>query len=132
MSTEFTVSDTVPAPPQDLYDAWLDSAGHAAMTGAAAHASAAVGGAFDAWDGYISGTNLELGPGLRIVQAWRTQQFEAQADASRIEVTFEEAAGGARVTIRHSGIPDGQPDYEQGWVDHYLEPMKRHYGPPSP
>ena len=128
MSIEFTVSDTIPAPPQDLYDAWLDTDGHAAMTGAAAHASAEAGGTFDAWDGYISGTNLELGPGLRIVQAWRTQQFEGDAEDSRIEVTFEEAADGTRVTIRHSGIPDGQPDYEQGWVDHYLEPMKRHYG----
>lgn len=128
MSIEFTVSDIVPAPPQDLYDAWLDSEGHTAMTGGAAHVSAEAGGSFDAWDGYISGTNLELGPGLRIVQAWRTQQFEKQHDDSRLEVTFEEAAGGARVTVRHTSIPDGQPDYEQGWVDHYFEPMKRHYG----
>ncbi len=128
MSVEFTVSDIVPAPPRDLYDAWLDSAGHTAMTGAEAHASAEVGAEFDAWDGYISGTNLELGPGLRLVQAWRTQQFEADAGDSRVEVTFEEAGGGTRVTIRHAGIPDGQPDYEQGWVDHYLDPMKRHYG----
>ena len=60
MSTEFTVADTIPAPAQDLYDAWLDSAGHTAMTGGAAHVSAEVGGTFDAWDGYISGKNLEL------------------------------------------------------------------------
>ena len=128
MPVEFTVSDVIPAAPQELFDAWLDSAGHTAMTGGEAHTTAEVGGTFDAWDGYISGTNLELGPGLRIVQAWRTQQFGADAADSRIEVTFEEADGGTRVSIHHTGIPDGQPDYEQGWVDHYLDPMKRHYG----
>ncbi len=128
MSIDFTVSDVIPAPPRDLYDAWLDSAGHTAMTGGAAHASAEVGGSFDAWDGYISGTNLELGPGPRIVQAWRTQQFEAGQEDSKIEVTFEDDPGGTRLTIHHTNIPDGQPDYEQGWVDHYLDPMKRHYG----
>ncbi len=127
MSLEFTVADVVAATPQDLYDAWLDSERHTAMTGGAAHVSAEVGGTFDAWDGYISGTNLELGPGLRIVQAWRTRQFEEQHADSRIEVTFEAAEGGTRVTIRHTDVPDGQPDYEQGWVDHYLDPMKRHF-----
>ena len=128
MSIEFKVSDVIPAAPQEVYDAWLDSDGHTAMTGSPAHATAKVGGTFDAWDGYISGTNLEFGPGLRIVQAWRTQQFEEQHESSRIEVTFEEAAGGTHVTIHHTDVPDGQPDYGQGWVDHYLEPMKRHYG----
>lgn len=128
MSIDFTVSDTIPAAPQALYDAWLNSESHTAMTGGAAHVSAEIGGSFDAWDGYISGTNLELGPGLRIVQAWRTQQFEEQHEDSRIEVTFEGTDGGTLVTIRHTGVPDGQPSYEQGWVDHYLDPMKKHYG----
>ena len=46
MTIEFTVSETIPATPQEIYDAWLDSDGHAAMTGGEAHASAEVGGNF--------------------------------------------------------------------------------------
>ena len=47
MSLAFSVSDVIPAVPQAIYDAWLDSAGHAAMTGGKpATCSAAVGGAF--------------------------------------------------------------------------------------
>ena len=73
MTLEFTVSAIIPASPETIYEAWLDSDGHTKMTGSPAHATANVGGAFDAWDGYISGKNLELKPGERIVQSWRGQ-----------------------------------------------------------
>ena len=36
MTYDFKLSCTLPASPQDIYDAWLDSATHSAMTGAGA------------------------------------------------------------------------------------------------
>ena len=39
MSFSFTLIDTIPATPRQIYDAWLDSRGHTAMTGSAAEAS---------------------------------------------------------------------------------------------
>ena len=33
MPFDFSVSDIIPAAPQAIYDAWLDSRGHAAMVG---------------------------------------------------------------------------------------------------
>ena len=66
------------------------------MTGGAATASAAVGGAFTAWDNYISGCNLALEPGRRIVQSWRTTRFTAEDADSQIEVLLEAVGGATR------------------------------------
>ena len=44
MPVEFEVSALINAPPQAVYDAWLDSVQHSAMTGGAATVSNEVGG----------------------------------------------------------------------------------------
>ena len=117
---EFEISTIIAAPAQEIYAAWLDSARHAAMTGAAARCSDQVGGSFEAWDGYISGVNLALDPGLRIVQSWRTVEFSAADPDSQIEVTLLAVAGGTSLTLRHSNLPEHGWQYEQGWVDSYF------------
>lgn len=128
MTFAFTVSAVIPAAPRDIYDAWLDGRKHAQMTGTQkAKGSTRVGGKIAAWDRYISGRNLKLVPGKRIVQAWRTTEFVASDADSQIELTFEKTARGTRVTLRHSDVPDGHTGYESGWVTHYLEPMKRYF-----
>ena len=127
MATDFAVSDVLPATPEAVYDAWLSSTGHSAMTGADAEIDPRPGGAFQAWDGYISGTTIELEPGRRIVQDWRTSEFDAADPDSRIEVRLERADQGTRITVSHTNIPDGQPDYEQGWRDNYFDPMREFF-----
>jgi activator of HSP90 ATPase len=111
-----------------VYDAWIDGEGHTAMTGSSASSSAGEGGRFSAWDGYIEGTHLDLHAPKRIVQAWRTSEFPQGAPDSKLIVLLEPEEGGTRVTIVHTDIPEGQgAQYEQGWKDHYLEPMQRHF-----
>jgi uncharacterized protein YndB with AHSA1/START domain len=129
MSFEFTVSDVIPATPDAIYAAWLDSVGHTGMTGAKrAEASAVVGDRFTAHDGYISGTNLVLEPSRRIVQSWRTTRFTDADPDSRIEVTLEPVAGGTRVTVAHSSVPDGHTGYQDGgWQHNYFDPMKTYF-----
>jgi activator of HSP90 ATPase len=127
MTHKFTVSETIPAAPKQVYDAWLSSKGHAAMTESGARVSARVRGAFTAWDGYISGTNLKLKPGKQIVQSWRTTGFAPSDPDSQIEVLLEKAPGGTKVTIRHTNIPGGQSDYKSGWRECYFEPMKKYF-----
>ena len=114
--------------PKMIYEHWLSSEGHSAMTGGSAEASPEVGAAFNAWDGYIWGKNLELEEDRRIVQSWRTTEFADEDEDSRLEVVLEPTGDGCQITIRHSHIPEGQTQYEQGWVDHYLEPMKSYFG----
>jgi len=127
MTQSFTVSDLIPASPEAIYKAWLDSEGHSNMTGSPARASAQVGETFDAWDGYISGTNRELEPGKRILQAWRTTEFAPSDPDSRVEIIFEAAGGGTKITIHHSDLPEDGDQYLQGWIDYYFQPMKEYF-----
>ena len=128
MTIEFTVSAVIPASREEIYDAWLDSDGHTTMTGSPAHATANVGDAFDAWDGYISGKNLELEPGKRIVQSWRGSSYSDSDGDSQIEVKLEPVEGGTKITLTHTNVPDDQASHEPGWTTHYFEPMKKHFG----
>jgi activator of HSP90 ATPase len=130
MPFAFSVSDIVPASPQAIYDAWLDSAGHAAITGGKpARISREVGADFTVWNGYITGRNLTLEPGRRIVQSWRTTKFAKDDPDSQIEVLLEPVAGGTRVTVHHTNVPDGHTSYrDTGWQQSYFDPMKAHFG----
>ncbi len=124
MSIEFEVETLITAPAQTLFNAWLDSDQHTAMTGGEAHVSDEIGGAFTAWDGYISGSNLELSPPGRILQSWRTVEFSDDEADSVLEVLFEPAGDRTRVKIRHSNLPAHGMIYKEGWVENYFEPMK--------
>ena len=129
MKNGFTISAVIPARASAIYKAWLNSNGHAAMTGSPAKVSGKVGGKFSAWDGYIFGTTLELDPGRRIVQAWRTSEFPDEAPDSNLEIVLEEVKGGTKVTLTHRDMPEDQvTSYRQGWEDFYFKPMKEYFG----
>ncbi|HYM02843.1 MAG TPA: SRPBCC domain-containing protein [Stellaceae bacterium] len=128
MTFRFTVSAVLAASPKEVYDAWLDGRKHGAMTGARARGSKKVGGTFAAWDDYISGRNLILEPGKRIVQAWRTTQFSDKDPDSQIELLLTRVAGGTKLTLRHTKVPDGHESYRDGgWRENYFAPMKAYF-----
>jgi uncharacterized protein YndB with AHSA1/START domain len=128
MSYSFTLTDIIPAPPAAVYDAWLDSRAHGAMTGAKASQSPRIGAKVTAWNGYISGQNLDLVPGRRIVQSWRTTKFTDADPDSRIALTLRPVPGGTRLILRHSRVPNGHTSYEEGgWQKSYFAPMKAYF-----
>lgn len=129
MSTDsFRVRAEFPVPPLTLYEAWISGPLHAAMTGAAAICDARPGGEFTAWDGYISGTIVELAPGVRIVQRWRTLEFAAADPDSRLVLELSATPSGCALSVSHSEIPAGQgASYEGGWEDHYFAPMRAYF-----
>jgi len=124
---QFEVSDVIPAKPESIYNAWLNSEEHTLMTGAFAKVSANIGEPFEAWDGYIQGKNLELEPPRRILQSWRTSEFSADEEDSRLEILFELKGNEALITIRHSNLPPHGMQYKQGWIDSYFDPMKSYF-----
>jgi activator of HSP90 ATPase len=97
------------------------------MTGSPARVSARPGGRFTAWSGYISGKNLKLVPGKRIVQAWRTTEFAATDPDSQIDIELEPTPHGTRLALHHTNIPAGQSDYRSGWNECYFAPMKEYF-----
>ncbi|MFT5405980.1 MAG: activator of HSP90 ATPase [Verrucomicrobiales bacterium] len=111
-----------------VFNAWLDSDEHSAMTGGAAVCTALSDEEFSAWDGYISGKNLKIVPHTYIKQSWRTTEFDENDASSIVEIRLKKVGAGCEVTLKHKDIPDGQPDYNQGWQDHYLIPMEEYFG----
>ena len=122
------LSAHIPASPERVYEAWIHPERHAAMTGGAANGESGEGGAFTAWDGYITGRFLELSPPGRIVMAWRTAEFPEDAPHSRVEIGLVAEGEGTRLTLSHTDIPKGQGErYRTGWDNFYFQPMIRHF-----
>ncbi len=118
----------IPASPDEVYDAYIDPKKHSAFTGAEATCDPRVGGEFTAWDGYITGKNLELEKGKRIVQEWSTSEWPEDYPPSRLELTFSKVQGGTELTMVHSEVPASQAeDYRQGWIDDYWDLLKEYF-----
>ena len=62
---------TFKASPHQVYNMLMNSKKHQSLSGEPAKISRKVGGKFTAWGSHISGINLVLKPGKKIVQAWR-------------------------------------------------------------
>jgi len=127
MKLEFTLTAQFSASPEQVYDAWLDGPLHSQMTGSPATGSKEVGEAFTASDDYIRGKNVELVPNEKIVQSWRTIEFDQDDEDSRLEIDLKPSTEGCELTLKHSNIPEGHIEYEQGWVDHYFDPMQAYF-----
>lgn len=122
------ISDTFSAPRNVVYAALLDSVAHGDIIGDQAEIKNREDAPFRLWDGYITGKNLTLVPNTRIVQSWRSTDFPFAHPDSTVETVFERTEEGCRVTIVHSGIPDGLAETcKKGWLDFYFKPMKKYF-----
>jgi activator of HSP90 ATPase len=125
-----TITQTVivPAPPVDVYDAFVNARRHAAFTGSPATGVARVGGRFTACDGYIAGVHRELVKGRKVVQDWRTTEWPDGAPDSLLTLTLRKAKGGTALKMVHSNVPAAQADrYRQGWIDYYWTPLTTYF-----
>ena len=115
---------TFKARPHVVYEMLMDSAEHASFSGAPASISREVGGAFTAYDGALTGTNVELVPDAKIVQSWRAGDWP-EGHYSTATFLLEEADGGTRLTFTQTGVPEqNYDDIRQGWRDFYWSKME--------
>ena len=94
------------------------------LSGEKADISREVGGAFKAWGDHISGFNLVLQPGRKIVQAWRAHDW--WADHYSI-ATFElrQVEVGTELRFTQIGVPPHRFDgHSRGWIETYWRPMQ--------
>lgn len=124
---ELTLKTIIEASPKELYTTWLNSEGHARMTGGGASITDQIGAQFTAWDGYIEGINLELEPNQRILQTWRTSDFDTSDEDSRLEILLKDLDGQTELTLNHSNLPEHGEQYKKGWDNHYFQPMKKYF-----
>ena len=128
MSESIEVSRVIPGTPEAIYKAWLSGSEHGQMTGSTATYNDA-DDSFTAWDGYIYGKTLEKAPYSRILQSWRSTEFQEADPPSTLEILLAPEGDGTRVTLKHAGTPAGQTDaYRSGWEEHYFHPMTKYFG----
>ena len=112
------------ASPRAVYDLIMVSRKHQSLSGEKAVISQKVGGPFTAWNGHLTGFNLALRSGKKIVQAWRATGWWPDHYSIAIFDLQQEAAG-TKLTFTQIGIPS--PRYSghyRGWIETYWTPMQ--------
>jgi uncharacterized protein YndB with AHSA1/START domain len=105
------------ASPRQVYDMLMDSKKHRSLSGQPAKISRKVGGKFTAWGSHISGFNLALKPGQKIVQAWRaTGWWPDHYSVAIYEIA--KTRGRTRLKFTQIGIPPNRySGHYRGWRD---------------
>jgi activator of HSP90 ATPase len=124
-----TITQTViitGATPHELYEILMDETKHAELVNSTAKISRAIGGRFEAYDGYIEGTNIELVQDKKIVQNWRGEEnCWPKEHYSKLIITFEKDNDGTRITLSQEGVPEEcVDDFDNGWYEFYWNPMQ--------
>lgn len=113
------------APPERVYAALTNADQFKAMTNAPAELDVRAGGAISLFGGMITGTNLELVPNQRLVQAWRAGNWPAgMYSIARFELA--PSGAGTKLVFDHSGITEEMREHlEAGWHKMYWEPLSK-------
>jgi uncharacterized protein YndB with AHSA1/START domain len=88
MPRTIILATSLPAPPERLYEMYVDSKLHAAFTGLPVEIEPRPGGTFRAFNGAIWGTILDVVPNRQIVQRWRSKNFPQEAIDSTLVLSF--------------------------------------------
>lgn len=113
------------ASPATVYDLLADSKKHAAVTGSKAAISRKIGGTFATRGHEVSGLNVDLVPGRRIVQAWRHRRFPEGIYSMAAVTLAPTPDGGTELVLTHRGVPkDLIPETERAWRDLYWSGIK--------
>ena len=123
---QILISSTFDTNAAFLYKFFLDSKLHTEVTESKAIINNKIGGRFTAWDGYIKGEIVSLEKNKKIVQKWRTTEFNKNDKDSVLEITIEEIdKNKSNLILKHSGIPEGtEEEYKNGWKEYYIKPLK--------
>ena len=124
---QIMLAASLPAPPDRLFDMYLDPDAHAAVTGAPVTIAPRPGAPFRAFDGLLTGTILHVEPTRLIVQTWRSAKFPAGALDSVLVLSFWPEAGGGRIELVQANVPaEDFAGVSQGWERYYWTPWRAH------
>ena len=117
---------TIPAAPEAVFEVLTSSKKFEQMTGGRrAEISGAEGGAFKMFGGDITGRNVELVPGKRVVQAWRSGAWP-EGVYSLVSFELAREGKGTKLVFNQTGYPAAAHDMlDGGWSQMYWEPMSK-------
>jgi uncharacterized protein YndB with AHSA1/START domain len=114
------------APPDWVYRLLADSKLHTKLTGQKATISRKVGGPFSTRGGQVTGINVDLVPGERLVQAWRTKAFPPGIFSMAAFQLSRTKNGGTLLVLTHRGVPKEMiPKIEEDWRKIYWESVRK-------
>ena len=115
----------IKATPDAVYSVLTDGAAFTKMTGGRkAVISREAGGAVSLFGGDIEARNVELVPGQRVVQAWRSKAWP-EGIYSIVKFEFKPAGKATRIIFDQAGFPAGAHEMlEGGWNQMYWQPMR--------
>lgn len=113
------------ASPETIYELLADSRKRTQVTGRKAVMSDKVGGKFSTDAGQVTGVNVDIVPGRRLVQAWRRKDFP-EGIYSMAAITLDPIpGGGTELVLTHRGVPKHLLDEtEEYWRHVYWAPMR--------
>ena len=113
------------APPTTIYDLLADSRRRTEVSGRKALISDKVGGKFSTDSGQVTGVNVDLVPGRRLVQAWRRKDFPEGVYSMAAITLAPTPNGGTELVLTLRGVPKHLIDQiEDYWRHDYWAPMK--------
>jgi uncharacterized protein YndB with AHSA1/START domain len=127
MPRTIQLAASLPAPPDRLFDMYLDPAEHAAFTGSPVTISNQPGSPFHAFDDALSGTILQVVPKCLIVQSWRSPHWAPEDLDSTLILTFWPEDNGGRIELVQVNVVDKDfAGVSQGWEKFYWSPWRAH------
>jgi uncharacterized protein YndB with AHSA1/START domain len=110
-----------------VYEALTDEAQFRKISGGMdTKISREAGGAFSLFGGVITGRHIELVPGERIVQAWRSEW--APGEYSIVRFVLKEQGSDTKIVFDHTGFPQGKAEHlASGWKEHYWDGLAQYF-----
>jgi activator of HSP90 ATPase len=117
----------IPADPEQVYAVLADAAALSALSGMLGQPGRTAGEEFSAFDGNVTGRQIEMVPGARIVQAWRFPQFQ-EGTYTIVHLNVTAAEGGTVLTLDQYGEPEDWHDHiNTNWPTFYFTPLINHF-----
>ena len=111
--------------PKALYELYTNAEKHTIVTGAMAKNTAKEGAKFSAYDGYITGKNLQLVKDRLIVQSWSGSDWKKEDVDSTFTLHFESKGKDTLLHVVHANLPDEHAkSIGNGWHEYYWTPWK--------
>jgi len=115
---------TIKADREEVYNALTNPLAIELWTGYPAVMDSKPGSEFSLWEGDISGINLEIIPGKKIVQEWF---FNDSKNASIVTIELEDEKTGTKIYLSHTNIPDEAfSNIEYGWKEYFFGALKKY------
>jgi activator of HSP90 ATPase len=115
----------LPASAEALFEMYLDPNSHKAITGAPVVIGDERGAPFEAFNGSLTGTTIEVVRPTLIVQSWRSTEFKDTDPDSTLILSFTPKGNKGRIDLIHLDVPDQDYDgVNQGWENYYWGPWR--------